>query len=112
MYYAKDIEIGYWTYVVRVFMIIKKYMLRFFIILLLNGMGLVFGMDAPATQLRPIDKVFLLACEKNTDISFSFKNGANWKSIDPKNGYTGLHYACMNNNLERVKWFLKRIGIF
>ncbi len=87
---------------------IKKYLFRFLILLSLNCAGLTLGMNTLTAELRPIDKVFLNACKKNTDIRFALKNGANPKSIDPESGYTGLHYACMNDNLDRVKWFLKQ----
>ena len=71
-------------------------------------MGLAFGMDAPGTVLKPIDRVLLNAYKKNTSPEFALEKGANLGIVDPENGYTGLHYACMNNNLDRVKWFLKK----
>lgn len=86
-------------------MVIKKYLFRILILLFFKGM--VFGMDASVAALSPIDKVFLNACKKNTDIGFALEKGAKTQSVDPENGYTGMHYACMNNNLDRIKWFLK-----
>lgn len=88
-------------------MTVKNYLFRFYILFLLHYAGSISGMDAPVIQLRPIDRVFLNACKNNTDINFALGRHANPKSIDPENGYAGIHYACKNNNLERVKWFLR-----
>ena len=57
-------------------------------------------------QLSGVNLVFLLACKNNKDIKDWIKGGADPKCIDPKTGCNGLHYACRNGNVERIKYFL------
>ena len=62
-------------------------------------------MDAPLTQY---DRVFLDACKNGRPIKRVLSMGAHMYAVDPKNGFTGLHYACQGGHIEIVKYFLQQ----
>ncbi len=61
-------------------------------------------MDAPLTKY---DQIFLNACRNGKPIDFVLSLGANICAVDPKNGFTGLHYASDGGHIETVKHLLR-----
>ncbi len=59
-----------------------------------------------APILRPIDEVFLNACYNNKPLEAILKMKPNINAVDPTNGYTGLHYVCMNGDLSKAQLLL------
>ena len=72
--------------------------------------GLIFTMDGPIGEpepLKDVDRVFLNACKNNKNIHLALSLGADRYVTDPDNGWSGMHYASKNGNIENVKFFLK-----
>jgi len=58
-------------------------------------------------ELNAADRVFLNACKNNKNIHLALSLGADKYVTDPDNGWSGMHYACKNGNVDNVKFFLK-----
>ncbi len=81
---------------------------KIFLVLFLSYIGFVSAMEPVTVSLRPIDKVFLNACKNNKPIDAILKMepAPNINAADPEMGYTGLHYVCMNGDVEKAQLLL------
>ncbi len=83
---------------------------RILLVLFLSYIGFVSAMEPATVSLRPIDKVFLNACNNNKPIDAILKMepAPNINAADPEIGYTGLHYVSLNGDVKRAQLLLDK----